>query len=328
MIIDNHNRQVNYVRLAVTDRCNLRCFYCMPEEGTKYMKREELISYEEMLRLMAILAKHGVNKVRITGGEPFLRKDLDGFLLQLSEIPGVEKISITTNGTLTTPYIPTMKKAGITSVNLSLDTLDKARFFSITRRDEYDKVMECFYALLEAGIGIKVNMVVMDGINDVDILPMLELAKNNDVTIRYIEEMPFNGDGRVPELTWDYKRIEAHIRAHYPELERLPYQPSSTTYDYRIPGFRGGMGIIAAYSRTFCGTCNRIRITPQGMLKTCLYDNGVFDLKSLMRNGATDEALEVAILDACRHRAKDGFEAEKQMLEQVTRPASMSTIGG
>ena len=328
MIIDNHNRIINYVRLAVTDRCNLRCFYCMPEEGIDYVKRNELLTYEEMLRLMRILALRGVNKVRITGGEPFLRKDLDQFLLQLAEIPGIDKINITTNGTLTTPYIPSLKQAGINTINLSLDTLDKERFFKVTRRDTFDTVMECFYALIDAGFHVKINMVVMDEINTDDILPMLELAKKHDCSIRFIEEMPFNGDGRLPGKVWNYKQIEDHIGKVYPDMIRLPYVASSTTYDYEIPGFPGKIGIIAAYSRTFCGTCNRIRITPQGTLKTCLYDHGVFDLKALMRSGATDEAIEMAILQAIGHRAKDGYEAEEQAALNTLKHASMSTIGG
>jgi len=300
----------------------------MPEEGIKYAKKSDLLSYEEMLTLVGAMVELGINKVRITGGEPFLRKDMDRFLIQLAEINELTKISITTNGTLTTPYIPLLKKLGILTVNLSLDALDKERFYQITRRDDFDKVWDCYQQLLEEGFTIKVNMVVMSGINDKDVLSMLELARHPQVTVRFIEEMPFNGDGRQPDLCWSFQKIEQHIKDRYSTIEKLPFIPSSTTYDYRIPGFEGSIGIIAAFSRTFCGTCNRIRITPKGVLKTCLYDHGVFDLKNLLRTGATKEELQSAILEACSYRAKDGFEAEKNSLNTGMAWDSMATIGG
>lgn len=328
MILDNHGRLINYVRLAVTDRCNLRCFYCMPEEGIDFVSKEDLLSFEEMLRLMTVLAKNGVNKVRITGGEPFVRKDLDQFLIDLSKIKGIDKIRITTNGTVTSKYIAALKQAGIHTINLSLDTLDRQRFFEITRRDVYDKVINCLHELLDEGFQVKINMVVMAGVNDQDIIPMLNLARDQPLSVRFIEEMPFNGDGRLPDKTWNFQQIENHVKAFYPNISRQPMIAGSTTCDYSIPGFKGNMGIIAAYSRTFCGTCNRLRITPQGMLKTCLYDNGVFDLRSIIRNGASDDELSTAIISACNHRAKDGFEAERANLDNGKFLASMSTIGG
>lgn len=327
-IIDNHGRPINYLRLAVTDRCNLRCFYCMPEQGIQFAHRRDLLTYEEMLFLVESMAELGITKVRITGGEPFLRKDMDQFLEALSKIEGIQQISITTNGTLTTRYIPLLKKIGVGNINLSLDTLDRDRFFQITRRDEFDTVWECFQKLLSEGFKVKVNMVVMNDINDQDIISMLELARHPNVSVRYIEEMPFNGDGRLPELVWSYQKIESHIRQVYPEFNRMPFVSGSTTYDYQIPDFKGQIGIIAAYSRTFCGSCNRIRITPKGILKTCLYDKGVFDLKDLLRKCATKEAIKMAIQEACSHRAKDGFEAERSSLQSGIPLDSMTTIGG
>lgn len=300
----------------------------MPENGIDFVKRKELLSYEEMLRILSILAKYGIDKVRITGGEPFLRKDLNKFLQQVVEIPGINKLRITTNGTLTLRYIPLLKDLKIQTINLSLDTLDKERFYQITRRDELNTVMQCFYGLLDAGIGVKVNMVVMNGINTKDIIPMIRLAEKYPVSIRLIEEMPFNGSGRQPLLEWDFLKIEQHIRSYYPELTRLPAVPGSTVSEFKVEGFKGNIGIIAAYSRTFCGTCNRIRITPQGVLKTCLYDNGIFNLRDLMRNGANDDDVAMAILQACNSRAKDGFEAEKTMRNGMEINESMASIGG
>lgn len=327
-LYDNHGRQISYLRLAVTDRCNLRCFYCMPEEGIEYVEKEELMTYEEMERLIHLVAGMGIEKVRITGGEPFVRKDMMPFLEALSRISGLKKINITTNGTLTAGLVPELKKLGINSVNLSLDSLDRERFFQITRRDVFDKVMQTFESLLAEKMDVKINAVVMEGKNDDDILPLVELARKQPVGVRFIEEMPFNGSGDHPaQLKWDHKQILAYLQAHYPELERLPDPPFSTSSNYSIPGFKGSVGIIAAYSRTFCGACNRVRVTPQGMLKTCLYDAGVFNVRDLMRNGASDEQLRDAFLAALGNRAKNGFEAEQGRWGLPVKE-SMSTIGG
>ena len=294
-LFDNHGRRINYVRIAVTDRCNLRCFYCMPEQGIQYVERSALLSYEEMLRLTRLLAGMGIDKVRITGGEPFVRRDMMHLLREMSRISGIRQINLTTNGTTTAPWVPELKQLGIHTVNLSLDTLDRARFLHITRRDLFPEVMETFHALLEHGIKTKINAVVMDGQNIEDMIPLAELTREHPVDVRFIEEMPFNGEGEhYPVLLWNHRHILEHLQATFPNLEKLPDPPHSTSYNYRVPGFKGTIGIIAAYSRTFCGTCNRLRITPQGTLKSCLYDDGIFNIKDLMRAGATDLQLEEA----------------------------------
>ncbi len=328
-LYDNHGRLINYVRLAVTDRCNLRCFYCMPEEGIKYVARQELLTYEEMTRLMKLLVGMGIEKIRITGGEPFVRKDMMQFLRSISRLEGLKKINITTNGTLTAALVPELKAIGINSINLSMDTIDRERFHRITRRDEFDKVMQTFHALLEHDIKTKINAVVMQGKNTEDLIPMAELTRNHPVNVRFIEEMPFNGEGsHYEKLHWNHRKILQHLQEHFPSMEKIPDPPHSTSMNYRIPGYAGSIGIIAAYSRTFCGTCNRIRITPQGMLRTCLYDNGVFNIRDLMRAGATDQQLSDAFLDALSNRAKDGWEAEQNRRFGLPVQESMSTIGG
>ncbi|MCH2083773.1 MAG: GTP 3',8-cyclase MoaA [Saprospiraceae bacterium] len=328
-LFDNHGRQINYVRLAVTDRCNLRCFYCMPEEGIKYVARQELLTYEEMEKMMNVLVRMGVSKLRITGGEPFIRRDMMPFLWKLSKMDGLQKINITTNGTVTAPLVPDLKKMGIHSINLSLDALDADRFFEITRRNVYKKVMETFDALLSHGISTKINAVVMEGKNIEDIIPMAELTKDQPVSVRFIEEMPFNGEGNHYEkLVWNHRKILAHLKERFPDIDKMPDPPHSTSANYQVPGHKGSIGIIAAYSRTFCGSCNRIRITPQGMLKTCLYDGGVFNIRDIMRAGATEEQLKTTFLDALGNRAKDGFEAEKRRSLDLPISESMATIGG
>ncbi len=327
ILLDNHNRPLHYVRLAVTDRCNLRCFYCMPHERMQYLPKHEILTFEEMERLVRLLAGMGISKVRLTGGEPFVRNGLMDFIGRLVEIPGIRDFHITTNGVLTAPYIPELKRLGVRSVNLSLDTLDRDRFFRITKRDEFDKTLATLYQLLEHDIPVKINAVIMENYNTEDILPLTEFARKHPVDVRFIEEMPFNGrSGVSPTLHWDHKKILSHIREYFPELEKVADPPFSTSANFRIPGFAGSVGVIAAFSRTFCGTCNRIRVTARGELKTCLYDNGVLDLKALMRNGHEDEVLREKLLHAFRHRPLNGFEAEAR--SNPASFASMSTIGG
>lgn len=325
MLKDNHGRIINYVRLAVTDRCNLRCFYCMPENGIKYLNKKHLLSFEEMYRMLKVLSHEGISKLRITGGEPFIRKGIMEFLDEVSQIESIKDIHITTNGTFTQDKIKDLERMGIKSINLSLDSLDKQRFFDITRRDMFDQVMSTFDRLMDSSIRTKINMVVMEGRNIDDIYPMLELTRHEDVAVRFIEEMPFNGtDGQGNNTFWPMKKILDYVQAEYP-IEKLEDPPFSTSKNYKIPGFKGSFGIIAAYTRTFCGSCNRIRITPQGTLKTCLYDNGVMSLRDIIRSGATDEELMHHILEALGNRAKDGFEAEKR---RSPVSESMATIGG
>jgi molybdenum cofactor biosynthesis protein A len=329
VLYDNHNRPIHYVRLAVTDRCNLRCFYCMPEEGIHYLPKKELLSFEEIERLISLLATMGISKVRLTGGEPFVRNDLMGLINRIIETPGIRDLHLTTNGVLTAPHIPALKKMNIGSVNLSLDTLDPQRFKTITRRDEFDAVIHTYHQLLAHDIPVKINAVVMEGKNIEDIIPLIELTKNSDVDVRFIEEMPFNGEGNhYPTLVWTHKKILQYIQLHYPSLVKVQDPEFSTSYHYAIPGYKGKIGIIAAFSRTFCGTCNRIRITAQGELKTCLYDDGVLNIKTLMRAGASDNDIKTKLMQAFQQRPANGFEAEEKRKNHQPAHESMSTIGG
>lgn len=301
----------------------------MPEHGLEWLSRTELLSYEEMLRLCQVLVRLGITKVRITGGEPFVRKDMMKFLTALSQLDGLQQINLTTNGVATAALVPELKKIGIHSVNLSLDTLDRERFFQITRRDELPHVMDTLDALLDHDILVKINAVVMTGQNTDDLIPLAEMTKNLPVDVRFIEEMPFNGGDHTTESRplWDHLRILQTLQDRWPDLEKVPDPPFSTSMNYRVPGHRGKVGIIAAYSRTFCGTCNRIRVTPQGVLKTCLYDHGVLHLRDLMRAGLSDAELTEHLLIAFNHRHKNGWEAEAAR-RGVPVEESMATIGG
>lgn len=328
MLIDNQGRPINYLRLAVTDKCNLRCFYCMPEDGLHWLSREELMSYDEMLRICTLLVDAGIQKIRITGGEPFVRKDIMPFLTSLSKLNGLDELSITTNGVLTAPHVAQLKDLGINSINLSLDTLDPGRFFAITRRDEFAAVMNTLDELLKHNMQVKINAVVMEGKNTQDIAPMVNLTKDLPIAMRFIEEMPFNGDGHsFSGLKWDYVRILEEIKKSYPSIQKVDDPAYSTAYNYRIPEHKGDIGVIAAYSRTFCGTCNRIRITPQGSLKTCLYDNGVLNVRDMMRAEKSNSEIKDAIITALNHRAADGWEAERSAGSTAIHE-SMAAIGG
>lgn len=302
----------------------------MPEEGIHYLPKQELLTFEEMIRLVSVLASMGISKVRLTGGEPFVRNDLMQLISRLVEVPGVRDLHLTTNGVLTGPHIPELKRLGIASVNLSLDTLDKERFKKITRRDEFEETLRTLNLLLANDIPVKVNAVVMADKNVADIVPLALLTRDHDIAIRFIEEMPFNGDGRLadPTLLWNYAKILQHLRAHFPSIQKITDPENATASHYKIPGYKGIIGIIAAFSRTFCGTCNRIRVTAQGTLKTCLYDDGVLNIKDLLRSGISDEGLAQKLLHAFNHRPKNGFEAEASRKDHQTAHESMSTIGG
>lgn len=316
---------MNYLRLAVTDRCNLRCFYCMPEEGIEWLERKELMTWEEMLRMCTLLVGMGIEKIRLTGGEPFARKDFMPFLSTLSKISGLKEITLTTNGVLTAQYIPELIKLGIRSVNLSLDTLDRDRFYSITRRDELPAVLDTMQELLRHDIRVKINAVVMDGRNTEDIIPLAELTRDLPVSVRFIEEMPFNGNGNYNGLSWDFARILQVLQQRYGTLNKIQDAPFSTSYNYHVPGHKGTVGVIAAYTRSFCGTCNRLRVTPQGGLKTCLYGSSALNVKDLMRDGHDDVTIQGIILRSIHQRAKDGHEAE-MLRNGITE--SMAEIGG
>lgn len=300
----------------------------MPEEGLQWSTKDQILSYEEMLRLVSILAEMGISKVRITGGEPFVRKDLIPFMSDLVQVPGIEKVNITTNGTAPLKNVEAMKLLGINAVNLSLDSLDAQRFKQITRRDEFDQVWAFYRELLNHEMNTKINAVVMAEHNLDDIIPMARLTMEDKASIRFIEEMPFNGGNKdYQPIKWNFREIIAHIQGEFPEMYRLEDEKSSTSYNYQIPGAKGSLGVIPAYTRTICGTCDRIRLTPKGEMKTCLYQNGGFSFRDFMRNGASDEDLQEQFMKLFKNRAKDGFEAERQK-EKSGSFESMATIGG
>lgn len=328
-LLDSWNREIDYLRIAVTDRCNLRCFYCMPAEGINYLPKKELLTYEEIIRLASVFASLGIKKIRLTGGEPFLRKDFISLLRSLKVIPGIEAVHITTNGVLTGPYLEEMKSIGVDGVNLSLDSLNKENFHKITRRDEFATVMSTLDGLIAYGFKTKINMVVMHGKNTHEVIDMAHLASERNISVRFIEEMPFNGsDISTSKKNWSHVRILEELMIAFPSIEKLNSDSSNPASLYQVAGHVGNLGIIPAYSRTFCGACNRIRLTATGTIKNCLYDEGVLDVKTLLRSDLSDDKLRETLIATVKKREKDGFAAERNRKRDKNISESMSSIGG
>lgn len=324
---DKFGREISYLRLAVTDRCNLRCQYCMPAHGIDIVDRKELLSYKEMYRIVRVLSELGVRKVRLTGGEPFVRKDFIKLLESLSFNKNIEEINITTNGALISKYIDQLESMNIKTINLSIDSLKREKFAKITRRDVFENVYDTFELLDKSKLDLKLNAVIQSGFNTDEIYDFIELSKNKNIGVRFIEEMPFNGQGeRVMDEVWNFKTIYEHIKKQYPNLEQLRSTKSSTSVNYRIPGYNGTFGIIPAFTRTICGDCNRIRITATGMFKNCLFDGGVFNVRDFIRNGASDDDLKTLFINTIHQKPENGFVAEVNRSQDVSE--SMSTIGG
>jgi len=327
-LTDSFGRQINYVRLAVTDRCNLRCQYCMPAHGIEIVPRQELLTYKEMYRVIRVLTELGVNKIRLTGGEPFVRKDFVGFLEMLSFNDLLEDINITTNGALIYKHIKTLEKLKkVKNINLSIDSLQADKFNEITRRKAFDEVFKTMEALEKSSMNLKLNVVVQSGINTNEITDFVRLTKEKDIAVRFIEEMPFNGKGqREMQEAWNYNKILNEIKSEF-DVSGIQSEKSSTSRNFSIENHKGYVGIIPAFTRTICGDCNRIRITSTGTFKNCLFDDGVFDLRDFIRNGASNDDLKELFLSLVKEKPKNGFIAEANRTKGDVSE-SMSTIGG
>lgn len=292
-----------------------------------FAQKEALLTFEEMLYLADIFCGLGVEKIRITGGEPFVRKGLMPFLQQLSQTPALHDIVVTTNGTLVDKFIMDLQQTRVRKINISLDSLDANRFFQMTRRDCFDTVYKNVFALLKAGFDVKINCVLSSSYNTSDIIPFIELTKDHSLAVRFLEEMPFNGGDHFNAGQWNHQAIYYHIQQHYGRnIHAEDNERNATSVNYRVPGYTGTFGIIPAFSRTFCGTCNRIRLSATGELRTCLYGPPAANLRDALREGASAQTLEYIILAAVADRLKDGHQAET--LRKETMYDSMSVLGG
>jgi cyclic pyranopterin phosphate synthase len=323
-LIDNYGRPITYLRLAITDRCNLRCRYCRPEEGVPFIPHKEILRFEELERLVAIFCSLGINKVRVTGGEPFSRRGCLPFLTRLRKIDGLHYLHITTNGVKTSRFLDELAAIGLDSINVSLDTLDQKRFWKITRRDYLDAVLDTVHGTLARSIPLKINSVVLQDTCDDEIIQLAELARDYPIDLRFIERMPFSGTARSGKL--EKSNLSQRLKRIFPAIEECTNTLPTTARIFALPGNKGNLGIIQGYSRLFCKTCNKVRITPTGMLKTCLYDNGVLDLKKMLRTGLGDEEIKLAIVKCVQKRCLNGHEAE-QLSRRASEP-SMASIGG
>ncbi|KAL4766504.1 uncharacterized protein BDW70DRAFT_146554 [Aspergillus foveolatus] len=316
-LTDTFNRQHDYLRISVTERCNLRCLYCMPEEGVPLSPPAHLLTSPEIVYLSSLFVSQGVTKIRLTGGEPTVRKDIVPLMQSIGELRrhGLRELCLTTNGISLHRKLEPMVEAGLTGVNLSLDTLDPFQFQIMTRRKGFDAVMKSIDRIQElnkmgAGIKLKINCVVMRGLNEREIIPFVEMGRDSPIEVRFIEYMPFDGNKWSQGKMVSYQEMLALIREKYPTLEKVADHKNDTSKTYRISGFQGRVGFITSMTHNFCGTCNRLRITCDGNLKVCLFGNSEVSLRDIIRQQNKGEPIdetalqELGLLEAARTAAR------------------------
>ena len=325
-MFDSKGRNIHYLRLSVTDLCNLRCRYCMPD-GVDKLEREDILTYEEFLRLAALFARCGVDTVRVTGGEPLVRRGVEQLVKGLKAIPGIRKVTMTTNAVLLEQQLPALLEAGLDSVNISLDTLDPALFAKITARDEFAAVQAGIHAALESGIPVKLNCVPQVGVNEGELEALAALAEDKPLQVRFIEMMPIGYGAAMPCISGP--ELLARFRRRWSELAQLPGAACAALGDgpavyYTVPGWKGDIGFIAAVHGKFCASCNRVRLTSQGFLRPCLASETGCDLRTLLRGGAADEELLQAIRETIWSKPREHHFGDNSM--PATR--GMYRIGG
>ncbi len=323
---DKYGRNIDYLRISVTDRCNLRCVYCMPEEGVESIPHQDVLTYEEIMRLANVAATLGITRIRLTGGEPLVRKGIESLVADIKSIPGIEHISITTNGILLPEKFDALVTAGIDAVNISLDTLSEEKFKRITRREGFERVMEAITLCANAGINTKINCVAMKGVNDDEFIAMAELARDLPVCVRFIEFMPVGKNDFEKCVPW--QEIKGNLEAEFGAMPEDTERHGNGPAVYFKPlGFKGSIGFISAMTCAFCDKCNRVRLTAEGYLKLCLqYDIGV-SLRDIMRAGVTDEELAIAIRSAVMNKPKEHTFNDYEGAEDIEE-SGMSRIGG
>lgn len=311
-LIDNFSRQHDYLRISITERCNLRCTYCMPEEGVPLSPPSHLLTTPEISYLSSLFVSQGVTKIRLTGGEPTIRRDILPLMHSIGGLRsnGLRELCLTTNGIALHRKLDSMAEAGLTGVNLSLDTLDPYQFQIMTRRKGFEAVMKSLDRILEmnklgAGIKLKVNCVVMRGINDREILPFVEMGRKKDVEVRFIEYMPFDGNKWSKSKMLSYKEMLGMIREKYPTLGKVQDYENDTSKTFKVPGFAGRIGFITSMTHNFCDTCNRLRITSDGNLKVCLFGNAEVSLRDLLRKDNGDEPIYEEAMEAIKRVEMD-----------------------
>jgi GTP 3',8-cyclase len=329
-LVDSFGRHIEDLRISITDRCNFRCTYCMPEEGLQWLKSDVVLSFSEIVRLARIAVDLGIREVRLTGGEPTLRPGLPELIRELSRIPTLESLSLTTNGFLLKRLARDLAEAGLTRINVSLDTLNHDKFHQVTRRPFLDNVLEGLEELerYPSIRPIKVNAVAMRDFTEDEVVEFARLARRKPYVIRFIEFMPLDADGNWErERVLTGREIKSIIEREFMPLVRVPSQnPSSTSRVYSFPDGVGEIGFINPVSEPFCATCNRIRLTADGQIRTCLFSVEEWDLRAPLRAGATDRELADVFLNAVAHKEKKHRINEGEQFRRASR--SMSQIGG
>ena len=325
-IVDRFGRTFNYLRLAVNEMCNLRCIYCMPEEGIKFKSENKILSDSEIFRLIQITTELGVSKIRFTGGEPLLRKGIVDIIKYTKNIKTVKSIHLTTNGILLSPMLDKLGNSGLSGINISIDTLNPEKYKIISRRDSLNKVMDSLHqAINQNCFNIKINVVAMKDFNDDELVDFIELTKENNITVRFIELMPFDSH-QIWKTGKFYKADEILSQIKYRYKDFVDVSGSSTEHHiFRLKGYQGKVAIIPSYTRSLCGQCNRIRITADGNLLNCLYSQKGIDLLSPIRKNLTNEEIKRIIKQGMFKKLKDGWEAHKKGSEYKS---SMTQIGG
>src|SRR5882724_2945677 len=318
-LLDKLNRPVRDLRISVTDRCNFRCTYCMPFDEYVWVDHKEILTFEEIVRLARIFVEFGVDKVRITGGEPLVRQDLEVLIAQLSIIDGLDDICLTTNGALLADKIPALKAAGLNRINLSIDTLDPEKFKQMTKRGDLSKVLEGLFAAKEHGIKpIKINAVVERGVNDNDIINLVEFSRQHGFGMRFIEYMDVsNSNSWKSEKLVSKREILEIINGRFPLREIGRNYGTAPSVDYEFVDGGGDIGVIASVTEPFCSSCTRARLTAEGKLVTCLFSDTGHDLKSMLRNGAGDDDLR-DVISGIWLRRDDRYSDER--LEAMNSP--------
>ncbi|XP_038584379.1 molybdenum cofactor biosynthesis protein 1 isoform X2 [Micropterus salmoides] len=326
-LTDNFGRRHSYLRISLTEKCNLRCQYCMPEEGVKLTPRGQLLSTSEVLTLARLFVQEGVEKIRLTGGEPLIRPDVLDIITELRKLEGLKAIAVTTNGMNLARLLPKLKDAGLDLVNISLDSLVPAKFEFIVRRKGFHKVMEGIDKAIEMGYNpVKVNCVVMRGLNEDELLDFVALTEKKPLEVRFIEYMPFDGN------KWNFKKMVSYqemldrIKQQWPNLEMLQTGHTDTAKTFKVPGFKGQVGFITSMSDHFCGSCNRLRITADGNLKVCLFGNSEVSLRDILRSGASDEEL-LQIIGAAVGRKKKQHAGMFSISQMKNRPMILIGTG-
>ena len=325
-MFDRYQREIHYLRLSVTDLCNLRCRYCMPD-GVEKLEREAMLTYEEFLRLAALFARCGIDTVRVTGGEPLVRKNVAQLVAGLKATPGIRRVTLTTNAVLLAEQLPALLDAGLDSVNISLDTLRPEVFRQITARDDFAAVQAGLQAALESGLPVKLNCVPQAGVNEGELEQLAALAKDNAMQVRFIEMMPIGYGAAMPCISGP--ELRARFARRWPELAPLSAAQEHALGDgpavyYTVPGWQGSIGFIAAMHGKFCASCNRVRLTSQGFLRPCLASETGCDLRALLRSGADDAQLLAAIRETIWAKPREHHFNDSSM--PATR--GMYRIGG